>query len=76
MREVLATIGILLQAGGTLAIAVPIWRGHHAVGFATEAAGLLDARGRWPRFIRCGLAAYMLGYIPIALSIWWPNWGP
>lgn len=76
MREVLATIGILFQVAGTLGIAVPIWRRHQAAGFATEAAGFFDEKGRWPRFIRWGLIAYMLGYIPIALSIWWPNWGP
>jgi hypothetical protein len=73
MREVLATVGVLLQAGGTLWIALPVWRGHRAVGFATEAAGLVDEKGRWRGFIRWGLAIYMLGYIPIALSIWWPN---
>lgn len=74
MREVLATIGLLFQAGGTLMIAIPIWRGPGGARyFDTTPGTLLDEHGRWPAFIRCGLALYMLGYIPIALSIWWPK---
>jgi len=64
--SVLQTIGILMQAGGTLLVAIQVWR----QGWASDSYhGPIDRKWSWPWKIRLGLLLYLFGYIPILWGV-------
>jgi len=65
--KLLATIGTVMQAVGTLAIGLSIWR---RADYFDTSGGFIDEKGRWPNYVKWGFWIYMIGYIPLLWAIW------